>query len=606
MTKVGVFVPVSAVFPEMTDEFTGFCSLVRSLSRTDALFWCARLNSLIANPNVKHRDAQQHAMSTFFSSDQIERVNRFAAEHGGADDVTVFSRGQLLELMRWICLLSEDRPNDGVTFEDPQARLNFVKALLIASDLWARRVYRDRLVITGDRKADRQRAIASVRQAIAVNMPTIDLSAIFARGPAIYGEAFRRAYPSAEAEFEQSSGLTLKQYFACVAAIVIHYTGAMGKSPHTNPAIFSPENIGVNIAPGMVPIIRRYLSLDSQTAEELRVALWKNRTDATGLTGAEDYNYRPFRDRPILRAADGRSIVLDPVFYSEKSSVGPLFAIVNALGKRKRANTVFGAFGDGFEAYALDLLKAMYPSRHPLLDRLSCNPQGVDAKGNQIELTDACLNDVTTVVIFEAKALFMPEDAVLDTIDGQYLDELRKRYAAMGRTDGERDKGVGQLARSIRRIALGEIRPLHLDLSQAQVIYPVLVAFDVALNGPGHAEFMADELVRGIEPDETRHNGYVRKGRFLIAPLTLMTIDDLETLESSVRNFRLIDMLQDYANAASSGLRVSLHDFMLAARAKYKLSQSTELADRSMKMLNDVGKMLFPTVNWADASSLTE
>jgi len=38
MPNVGVYVPVSAIFPEVSSDFATFCRLVRSLSRTDTLY----------------------------------------------------------------------------------------------------------------------------------------------------------------------------------------------------------------------------------------------------------------------------------------------------------------------------------------------------------------------------------------------------------------------------------------------------------------------------------------------------------------------------------------------------------------------------------------
>jgi hypothetical protein len=128
MPRVGVFVPVSAIYPEVTSDFATFCSLVRSLSRTDTLFWCARLNLILSNPENRDRiGKQEYVIRRFLDDDQIEHLRRFAAEHGGADGVAVFLRAQLLELMRWTCLLAEDHPNDGETFEDPDVRRTFLR-----------------------------------------------------------------------------------------------------------------------------------------------------------------------------------------------------------------------------------------------------------------------------------------------------------------------------------------------------------------------------------------------------------------------------------------------------------------------------------------------
>jgi hypothetical protein len=115
--RVAPYVPLSAIFPEERGDFASFCAMVRTLSRTDAIFWCARLNLILSNPqNTDEASAQSYCISQFCGPEEIERGKRFATEHPGA---TPFSRAQLLELIRWTCLLADDLPGDGHTFNDP-------------------------------------------------------------------------------------------------------------------------------------------------------------------------------------------------------------------------------------------------------------------------------------------------------------------------------------------------------------------------------------------------------------------------------------------------------------------------------------------------------
>ncbi len=50
-----------------------------------------------------------------------------------------------------------------------------------------------------------------------------------------------------------------------------------------------------------------------------------------------------------------------------------------------------------------------------------------------------------------------------------------------------------------------------------------------------------------------------------MAPLTVMTIDDLEILESSLREFSLCDLLKDYSHECPDRY-LSLHNFMASSR----------------------------------------
>lgn len=140
--QVMISAPYGAVFSDGPPTFEYFKRIVRSLSRTDTLFWCARLNLILADPNLDNRAKQQQFLDMFFTSQQIDSLNKFAEERGGSQRVGVVHRGTLLELIRWACLLCPEHPDDGETFNKPETLDAFARALLMANDFWAERVYR--------------------------------------------------------------------------------------------------------------------------------------------------------------------------------------------------------------------------------------------------------------------------------------------------------------------------------------------------------------------------------------------------------------------------------------------------------------------------------
>ena len=165
--QIEVYVPVSAVFPDLRGDFQTFKSLLHGLSRTDTLFWCARLNLVISDPSdVHHIARQQFGLNQFLTTEEINRVNDFVRETGDAERVKVFFRGQLLELVRWVVLYCHDHPEDGTTFEDPEIQRKFAQAALIASDIWARRVFGDRFSLSGGVDVGRKRALGAIRKSI--------------------------------------------------------------------------------------------------------------------------------------------------------------------------------------------------------------------------------------------------------------------------------------------------------------------------------------------------------------------------------------------------------------------------------------------------------
>ena len=145
MGQIGIYVPVSVIFPGTEPSLTSFVSLLKQLSRTDVLFWCARLNSILTTrSDLGHEQKQAFGLQQFLSQAEVRRLSEFCSDQGRpTSSVTLFFRGQILELVRWATLYCDDHLDDGNTFEDPKTRRRFAQACLIASDLWSRRVYGD-------------------------------------------------------------------------------------------------------------------------------------------------------------------------------------------------------------------------------------------------------------------------------------------------------------------------------------------------------------------------------------------------------------------------------------------------------------------------------
>jgi hypothetical protein len=262
--------------------------------------------------------------------------------------------------------------------------------------------------------------------------------------------------------------------------------------------------------------------------------------------------------------SDGRAAILDPTFFGEKIAIGPLFHLLpRALGGR--ANEIFGAFGLAFEDYANAILRRMYPDRAGLASRLRCSVTGRDREGRDFEI-DAVLNDVRQVVVFEEKAAWLKDEVVLGDID-QWIEQIRSRYGIPAPSAGgkkERPKGVAQLAQNVRRILDADCGAAQPDFADAEVIHPVLLVHDARLNAPAYGTFLDAEF-RALLGD-------VPMGK-RVMPLTVMTIADLENLESSVEEFSMRQLLAD-SRATAHGpahqfknLATEKHDRNMAARA---------------------------------------
>lgn len=587
--QIGVYVPVSEIFPNVQSDFETFKSLLHRLSRTDTLFWCARLNLVISDSSdVDHLTRQQFGLNQFLTTEEINTVNDFARRHGGAERVKVFFRGQLLELLRWVALCCHDHPGDGTTFENPEIRRKFAQAALLASDIWAKRVFENRFSLDGGVDIARERALGAIRKSIEATSSAPDLSKSLGRGWTLFRDYFPHRYQCFEEEFRSSTGLSIKEYYICLGAMIANFM-----NPKTGAGIFDSNLLGESTP--YRDVLQKYIALESQTVDELRDALWGQvRRDINSYEDAPPYDYRPLREKPILRARDGRAIILDPVFYGEKASVGPIFLLTKKKSGDK-ANEIFGAFGNAFESYACDILERMFPDISGVLTkRLSCNIRGTDRAGNEIEI-DACLNDVTEIVLFEMKAVWIREDEILTEDYERYLQHLRKKYGATGGTLRDRkNKGVGQLARVIKILASREWLGQNKEFSETGLIYPVLVVHDPFLAAPVYGNFLASEFKTLLTPDAELRSGELKKGQIRIAPLIVMTVEDLEDLETSIEHFGFRGLLADYSRSCPDRL-MSLHSFIAFSKYGQQMRHNRSIAAKGLEILRKSQEAIFPT-----------
>jgi hypothetical protein len=327
-------------------------------------------------------------------------------------------------------------------------------------------------------------------------------------------------------------------------------------------------------------VFPRYVELESHAVSHLASAF-----------GSGEAGYRELRERPILRTEDDRAIVLDPVFFSERASVGPLFHLIGARNPRGNANRIFGAFGLAFEDYVAEILVRMYPRAPGLVSRLALNVEGRDGAGTPFEI-DAVLNDAAEIAVFETKAAWLREDRIRDDTSDEYVEYLREKYGVLSaRTQNERAKGVGQLARSVGAIANGDWFGPADEYRACEKIYPVLVVHDALLGAPVYGSFLAREFEELLQ--SPMRSGGTPSRRVTVAPLTIMTIAELEAIEESVNHFALRDLLRDYSRECPDRLR-SLHNFIAFSAYGHTMYQSAYLTRRTGELLKRTQEILFP------------
>jgi hypothetical protein len=218
--EIDVFVPPEALFPHLEQSEATMATLLGELGRDAVLLACARLNMVVngtGNPDLKPRQAR--AIRLLCDPEDLSRINAFAATRPGGHVPVVFFRGQILELMRWAVRCCPAIPDDGMVFSDPAARKWLLQAALVASTLWSRRVFADRLSGTLPVDEARQRALGAFRRGLEESVIAPHLGVTLGRGWALFTEYFPPRYPAFAREFHEATGLSVEQYLTCVTGL---------------------------------------------------------------------------------------------------------------------------------------------------------------------------------------------------------------------------------------------------------------------------------------------------------------------------------------------------------------------------------------------------
>ena len=599
--QIVINVPTRAVYPGLADDTETIQELLGQLDAGDAALLCTRLNLVVSGPpfdksrliqngsepcstiivpgkDIDELARQEHCVHMCFTKEETKKINSFAREHGDCRRIRVFFRGQLLEMLRWILLFSPENIETSYRNGQEEFRVRFCQAALISSSLISQRVYSHPVWSSPEKPLsddEKVSVLGSIRKGVeateVASFPLISLG----RGSMLFSAYMPQYSPGFSTTFEEDTGLSLRSYYSCLTPVLCVFSDPRGTGD-----VFDTSTLGVGTP--LAGDFSRFVSLESQTLSELRTALG---SDPDTPAPTDYYDYAPLRSRPILRYRDSLAIALDPIFMTEKASVGPLFHI-----RREDRADAMGHYGLAFEAYACDVLEGMFPDllsgpRQRFRRSVEIAP-GPNTSGQ----VDAWVNNVRTLVLFEMKAVFLREDSILNESPNDYLAQMRAKYVWGSDGDGI---GVEQLARTIRLMASRSWLGTDRELEDVRVVYPVLLVHDTSMSAPLHSRFLDQEFRVQLNPEWRGSSGRLRIEQLDIMPLTIMTVDDLEILEGSVSNFPLGELLQQYATDCPDRV-VSLHDYLALSRFKDKLCLRTRALDIGLELLEQSQAELFP------------
>lgn len=546
MTALISYIGVSEVYPEHRVCWSDFSRILRRLSRTDTVVHLGRVAALVSKKGrAGWFEMQQRAVAFIGPSAQVvERLNMAVGRRPLGETVPIF-RGMLLELLRWVVLVCEDKEGDGTTFEQEPARDDLFAALLIAGELWARRVYRRFDPMRPSPDVSLAVRMAVHRQAHSENDPIAESPHLFARGLAIVGEHLPRRCRRFPEWFESATGVSLEDHLMFVTvlyAFLVEGTQLQPDGLPANTGLFRVDELGVHFtSQTMAERLQAFLRHSTIDIEHLREALWPDGAPENGpeaLRTPPRYDLRALRDRPIVRTKRGGGIVLEPSYFGEFCLSWPVFQI-----KEPHRDEVLREYGGAFEDYCLELFERIFPRSNAFVRPYDRNVTLQGGGGNLHGEFDAVLRYGATAVCFEIKHGFIADAGLAPGDESRLVADVRKKF-------GEGRKGMSQLAKSLLRLGRTAEQSWPESLRGVEVILPVLVVSDSKVDG--HWDKVLCECfcqVLGRRGDMRWHPfpEFGESRHFRLSKPMICSVSDLEWLESMSERRSLYDIFSAYA-----------------------------------------------------------
>lgn len=570
---VKTFLEYGDVFSDIQPDISGFKVILAQLNTLDTIHLCATLLTELCNPNITNRAFQLKWGSLLFNQEEQGRMEQHIRQKNDTDFRTtyVFFRGQLLELIRWVSLCGQaTSPDDGgCQFETIEGRTLFARAALISSKLWEQSIDRDNFPSEASlTEFQLETLLPLTRKHLETGRDDINLYVSLARGDLLFNSCIESSFSE---QYNESTGFNTQGFYECSLMITSNFMDGYLSTTADMP-IFDLGNYGSSTS--IPQTFERYFEMYAQNIDSLREGFWQS-TSPDDISLLEDvplFDYRTLLQKPIFRLTENSAIIIDPMAFAQTMSIGCLFYGSSSMRTRT------SAFGYAFEEYAFRFLNEIFTPSSVLNNRLHTNWEINHEEYGEAEI-DACITSVDSTIIIEMKAKLLAEDD--SPLYENYLPRLREKYI-----DSD---GVSQLSKCSQILTDQTWRDEHSDYlaKDADKIYPILCVYDQLLIEGLHSKYFASEFQTQFNPERQLSNGYYMHNGFLVAPLTLLSVVDIERLGSLLQVVSLSEILHRYTIEHPTRVE-TFENFIIRSEYNSNFNESNLLVDSNNQLANRV------------------
>ncbi len=511
------------ISPLITAEEIGYTSseeelsqILRTFKFRDILIQLAKINLLLQRGNDFEYD--EIALKEYFCKPVVlNRIDTSSSLRGRF----IFNRQSTLRLLSECVSVSD--PYSNITFDKADSRYNLLKCYLIANSL----------LDDGNSTSNITSQEEISKRVIVDSIPTMDYAintSLEYRAKFIMvrsAEYLSRLVDAAKIHlgievnqtFFQEIELRIKDYQHLVYSILAAYwkfspLEVMWRDPSRDSSVF----FDTSSVPDLIPLYEKLLphiciSINDLNDEAKKFLRLKN-------------EFLLWRKYPLVKISENQILCIDFYFLLEKLQTGVFWIIRDILEKRCRGDgqKIISLWGDIFEDYATSAIIRGIDAQVPPIEKCVTSLQYHQKEKK--ECTDIAVSGNETLILLECKSPILRAETKfsgdLDKFDTELKDKI---------VEGERPKkakGIKQLCNAIQSLFhIDETQRksiIEIDISRISKVYPVLVLFDRMFSAPLMNRYLDSEyerLMKGIE----------LKGDLNIKPLTVLTIEDLESLE---------------------------------------------------------------------------
>ena len=319
--------------------------------------------------------------------------------------------------------------------------------------------------------------------------------------------------------FFQATGLTLQDYQHLVFSILAVYWNCspqeiVRQDPSKDKSLF----FGPNLVPDLAPLYEKLLPHICISIDDLK-------SKAESFIGSKN-EFLLWRKYPLVEINEDQILCIDFSFLLEKLQTGVLWIIRDQLEKQRRGDgqKIISLWGNIFEDYAASVITRGIDAQVPSIEQCVASPK-YDQKQKE-ECTDIAVCGKDTLILLECKFPILRAETKFSGDFGKFDAELKHKIIEGERP--EKARGVKQLCNAIQFLFHTDETQRknikEIDISKVSKIYPVLILSDRTFSVPMMNRYLDSEFERLMKYTDLKEN-------LDIKPLTVLTIEDLESLE---------------------------------------------------------------------------